>query len=279
LKARGWFSRAIVYALDEPDPSAYPSIVRDSLLMQKGDPDWKSHIMDTTPARTSTVALLNPALGIYTTSLSWYDTWFHQGSDLYGRAQWPSQFARGIKLWLYTSNSDGPPFLDVATNTLLGMEPQLLMWGAWYEGASGFLYWDTTDWDANNAWGPNTKYGKTGDGVLIYPGNHDGRLAPKGSPSGVSIDGPIPSYRLQMIREGLQDWALFKLADQRGLTAYVRGQVARAYGQLGACTWSGCAPVNGQFLWKSSDVLLAQIRHNVAMAIMHAPGTGSASPE
>jgi len=58
---------------------------------------------------------LNPALGIYTTNLNWYDTWFHQGSDLYGRAQWPSQFAQGIKLWLYTANGDEPPYADYST--------------------------------------------------------------------------------------------------------------------------------------------------------------------
>ena len=63
---------------------------------------------------------------------------------------------------------------------------------------------------------------------------------PANGVANVSIDGPIPSYRLQLIREGLQDWALFALATQRGLGAYAKSQVALAYGQLGACTWSGC---------------------------------------
>ena len=69
LKAKGWFNKAIVYALDEPDPSSYPAIIKNSLWMQNGDPAWKSHIMDTTPARASTAGELNPALGIYTVAI------------------------------------------------------------------------------------------------------------------------------------------------------------------------------------------------------------------
>ncbi len=236
--------------------------------MQKGDPDWKAQIMDTTSARVSNVATLNPALGIYAQALAWYANWFHSTSDEYGRAEWQNQFAQNIQLWFYESNAQGAPYPTYATNTLLGLEPRMMKWGTWYESASGFLMWSINTWDNTNPWGPNTLYGKTGDGVLIYPGNHNGTNAPVGSPSEVAIDGPIPSYRLKMIRAGLQDWALFKLADQSGLTAYARAQIAQAYGQLGGCTWSGCVPVNGQFFWKSDDTLMMQIRHNIAQAIL-----------
>ena len=74
------------------------------------------------------------------------------------------------------------------------------------------------------------------------------------------------------MRAGLQDWALFKLAEQRGLTAYARTQVAQAYGQMGGCTWQGCQPpLNGQFFWRADGTLLQQIRHNIAQAILSAP--------
>ena len=80
------------------------------------------------------------------------------------------------------------------------------------EAATG---WDMTAWDVSAPWAPNISYGKTGDGVIIYPGNHDGLSAPLGSPADVALDGPVPSYRLKVIRLGLQDWALFSLAEQR----------------------------------------------------------------
>ena len=105
--------------------------------------------------------------------------------------------------------------------------------------------------------------------MLIYPGHHDGTLAPAGSPADITVDGPIPSYRLKAIRAGLQDWALFKLAESRGFTNYARSEVARVYGQLGRCEWGGCpAPVNGQFLWLTDAVLMDQVRHNIAMKIL-----------
>ena len=271
LKAKGWFSRAIVYAVDEPDPSQYPAIARNSQWLQAGDRDWKAQVMDTTAPQAQYVATLNPALGIYAVALAWYDNWSQQAT--YGRAQWPGLFAQGIRLWFYESNAQAAPYPTYATNTLLGIEPRIMGWGTWFEGATGFLMWDTTNWDLANPWGPTTQFGKTGDGVTLYPGNHDGLSSGKappanGSPADVAIDGPIPSYRLKMIRAGLQDWALLTLAGRYGVTAYARAQVSAVYNQLGGCTWSGCnIPA---WYWTWNDAPLEQARHNIALAIISA---------
>jgi hypothetical protein len=269
LEAKGWLTRTVVYALDEPPSSRYDEILHDALLMQAGDPDWKTQIMDTTSARPST-DVLTPALGIFCECLRCYDHWW-QNQENYGRAEWPALFAQGIDLWFYESNAQSDPFPTFATNTLLGVEPRIIMWGSWYEYASGFLLWDTVAWDRNDygPWGPNVDYGKSGDGVLIYPGHHDGRDAPDGSPPDVEIDGPVPSYRLKVIRQGLQDWALFKLADQEGYTDYARSEVERVYGQFGGCDWSGCPPpVNGEFYWLTDADLMDEVRHNIAMVML-----------
>ena len=213
-------------------------------------------------------AVLNPALGIYCVCLRCYDHWY-DNHDYFGRAEWPDLFAQGIHLWFYESNAQSDPYPTFATNTLLGVEPRVVMWGSWYENATGFLLWDTVAWTIDDPWGPNVDWGKSGDGVLIYPGNHDGLDAPEGSPSDVAIDGPIPSYRLKMVRSGLQDWALFNLADQHGLTDFARLEVSRVYGQFGGCEWSGCPPpVNGEFYWLSDGELMDQVRRNIALAII-----------
>jgi len=65
---------------------------------------------------------------------------------------------------------------------------------------------------------------------------------------------------------------MLKLADQHGLTAYARSQVARAYSQLGGCDWSGCTPANGLWYWQSDPALLAEIRHNIATALAAVTG-------
>jgi hypothetical protein len=275
LKAKGWFSRAIVYALDEPAPADYGAIAQNAQWLQNGDPAWKAQIMDTVPAMTSSVSILNPALDIYALCLKCYEHWSDVPDRYYGRAEWAGLFAQGLKMWFYESNAQDPPYPTYATNTLIGSEPRIMKWGAWYEGASGFLMWDTTAWTVDKPWGPNIGFNKTGDGVLIYPGNHDGlEPAHGGSPPGVTIDGPVPSYRLKMIRAGLQDWALFNLAEQYGLRDYARTQVAHAYSQLGGCSWSGCPPpVNGSWYWQWDDATLTGARHNIAQAIMNVQAT------
>jgi len=277
LTTKGWFGKALVYAYDEPPASAYDRIAQQAGWLKAGNSGWKAHILDTTSPRPSNVATLNPALGIYTVALSGYDHWASDSSLLpaqvpYGRGNWPSLFAQNIQLWFYESNAQSAPYPTFAANTLLGYEPRIMMWGSWYEKATGFLLWDTTAWVYTNPWGQNAAWGKSGDGVLTYPGNHDGLLAPAGSPAGVAIDGPIPSYRLKMVRAGLQDWALFILAEQHGLGSYARAQVSLVYGQLGGCEWQGCLPkLNGQFFWKTDEALMQQARHNIAQAIINTP--------
>jgi hypothetical protein len=267
LKSKGWFDRAIAYATDEPASSMYPDIAKYSMWMQAGDPDWLAHIMDTTQPDPSDVATLNPALGIYCVALGWYDNWNAHG-PFYGRKDWPTLMSQGKKLWLYESNAQDPPYVTFATNTLDGLEPTMMMWGAWYEHASGFLYYDLANWDQKQPWGPTIEFNKTGDGVLIYPGNHDGLGMPLGSPADVAIDGPVPSYRLKMVRQGLQDWALFALADTKGVGDMLRTEVAKVYSQLGGCTYSGCPQPAGGFFWKTDEAMMAQIRATAIQLIL-----------
>ena len=270
LKAKGWFDRAVVYAADEPDTATLPKIALNSAWLQAGDPDWLAHVMDTTAPTPANVSTLNPALGIDCVALAWYDDWNDHGA-IYGRKDWPSLFSQGKKLWFYESNAQDAPYVTFASNTLDGLEPTIMMWGSWYERATGFLYWDVAAWDTKDPWGPAIAFDKTGDGVLLYPGNHDGLLAGKGSPAGVAIDGPIPSYRLKMVRQGLQDWALFSLAESKGLGTTVRAEVAKIYSQLGGCTYAGCPQPAGGFFWKSDEAAMATIRKTVVQAILAAP--------
>ncbi len=274
LKEKGWFSRSWIYAADEPSPELYPEIARQSRLLQSGDADWKHQIIDTTMPRASTAPLLDGALGVYVLCLKCFDSWEllddpkDPGAHVYGRAEWPSRLLSGSRMWFYESIAQEAPYPGFATNTLDAGEPRIMMWGSWYEGASGFLYYSVTQWERANPWGPNISFPKTGDGVLIYPGNHDGAWGPAGSPQTVAIDGPVPSLRLKTVRAGMQDWALFQLAETHGLGAQARAEVARAYNQLGGCEWSGCSPP--AWYWKTDHALLADVRRNVAAALMAA---------
>jgi hypothetical protein len=264
LKSKSWFEPSIIYAYDEPPASAFPMIAQGSAWMQAGDPAWKAHVLDTTSPNAMNAAVLNPAIGIYVVSPQLFDAW---GGNMpyYGRKEWPGLIQQGIQLWFYSGNSVLPPYATMSTDTLDGYEPLIQLWGSWYEGATGFLYWDIAAWIDNDPWGSENKWYLPGDGVLLYPGNHAGTLAPAGSPSDVAIDGPIPSYRLKALRQGLQDWALFRLADQQGLTAMVKPLVAQAYTQLGGC--KGCPMPPSGFYWKTDEATIDAARAAIAALV------------
>jgi hypothetical protein len=274
LKEKGWFSRAWDFAADEPPSSLFPKIAEQASWALAGDADWKAQIVDTTMPRTSSAPLLNAALGVYVLCLKCFDSWdilddpMDPGAHVYGRREWADLFSQGIRLWFYESIAQGPPYPGFATNTLDAAEPRILMWGSSYEGATGFLYYSITELSATDPWGPNITFPKTGDGMLVYPGNHDGTGAPAGSPPNLAIDGPIPSLRLKSVRAGLQDWALFSLAAQHGLRDVVRAEVSRVYAQLGGCQYQGC--VQPDWYWKTDYELLSTARRNVAHALMNA---------
>jgi hypothetical protein len=274
MKEKGWFSRTWDFAADEPSSSLFPTIAAQSAWAQAGDPDWKAQIIDTTMPRRSSAPLLDAALGVYVLCLKCFGDWdilddpTNPGAHVYGRTEWADLLRLGTRLWFYESVAQGPPYPGFATNTLDAAEPRILMWGSWYEGATGFLYYSITQLTQNDPWGPNITFPKTGDGVLVYPGNHDGANAPSGSPSNISIDGPIPSLRLKMVRTGLEDWALFELAAQHGLGDVARAAVATVYTQLGGCQYQGC--IQPPWYWKTDYDLLSAVRRNVATALMSA---------
>lgn len=282
LQSKGWFPAptnggfgAVVYAFDEPMAAGgdvkkvLDKIVTDSTNLQAsvGGNPWRSHIIDTVapiakPSQPpATSPLLDSAVGAYVVNLPQ----FGAGWDpYYGRTEWQGLFSQGIALWFYESNSVPPPYPTFSTNTLDANEPVIMMWGSWYEKATGFLYWDIAHWDVENPWGVETSFGKTGDGVLIYPGNHNGQKTGKGSPADVAYDGPIGSYRLKMIRQGLQDWALFRLADSKGLTSVVRDQVKKVYTQMGGVQ---PAPAGAPY-WITDDAALDAARSAVVAAVL-----------
>jgi hypothetical protein len=269
----GWFG-PVIYAYDEPLAAGgnvqalLDAIASDSAWIQAADPGWKAHIIDTVSpidkpnaGGVATQPILTPALGVYVVAPVLYgDVWQH--GAFYGRTEWATLLAGGTQLWFYEGNSITPPWPSFATNTLDGNEPVMMMWAAWREHATGYLYWDITDWvPQTDPWGFEISFGKTGDGVLIYPGNHAGSAKPAGSPSDVAIDGPIPSYRLKRIRQGLQDWALFRYAESKGLTAFVEQQVDTVYTKLGAIPASGAT-------WTSDETEMATIRAAVVQRLL-----------
>jgi len=243
LEDKGWLKHVYLYSLDEPwqlekwRDGSYAKINADVELLNKKTGLWKGHVMVTGPFAKS----VDEAVDIWCPDTFMYD----EGN--YGPGTWPGPekyeelLADGKELWFYVCRMNVPPFLGYDIDTKLGYEPRLLKWQAWYEKGTGFLFWTTNYWNNSDPWNIVVKnpkvfveeFDRHGNGILIYPGNHDGKKAPTGSPEWVSMDGPVFSLRMKQIRDGLEDWEMFILASSLGAEEYTRQQVARVHRKFG----------------------------------------------
>lgn len=115
--------------------------------------------------------------------------------------------AKGAMVWTYTyTGTRGTP--GFAATEPLTNPRMFVLWTA-LEGIEGVLY--TQGMTSYTKANPFESIG-TGESVLVYPG-----------PSG-----PMPSARLEQIRDGIEDWAIFDMVrKQRGASA-VREILGRA---------------------------------------------------
>ena len=79
------------------------------------------------------------------------------------------------------------------------------------------------------------------------------------------MDGPIPSYRLKLVRWGLQDSALFRLAEQHDLGVFAREQVSAVYHWYEGCEWQGCAVPDDDFFWRTDEEAMQAARQRQPM--------------
>jgi hypothetical protein len=240
LKEKGWWERIYVYVHDEPSifPGALEAIAYDVSLMKMADPDWESRMMVT----NHWVPEIQYSIGIWCPLTGNYDHWFSSVPE-YGREDYQRLIAKGDKLWFYVCNATVPPYAAYDIDTIWGHEPRTLNWGAWYEGATGYLYCCTNYWKPDDPWGTlidleTWPQGARNGAFLLYPGDHNGTVVAEdgssvGSPAEVSIDGPVISHRLLMIREGMEDWEYLLLAQNLGGKAFARKVVEGVYTQFG----------------------------------------------
>jgi hypothetical protein len=273
----GWWERAYVYSTDEPyingGDATYQQIHEDVERMRQYAPLWDGHVLVTSPYEE----LVDGDIDIWCPVTPMYDSWFF-GPLYEGREFYAERRAMGEELWFYVCNANYPPYAGYDIDTTIGFEPRIVKWGAWFEGASGFLYWRVNYWvgdDPWNVWANYEQFGdlfsRNGDGFLFYPGDRDGTAGGLGSPADVAIDGPIPSFRLEQVRDGLEDWELFRLAEELGAGDYARAQVERAYRQFGTAPREDCddplAYCPDDPPWTHDEQVLLEARWNVAAKV------------
>jgi predicted MPP superfamily phosphohydrolase len=112
----------------------------------------------------------------------------------------------GKELWMYVSSPAHPYPTLVIDHPAIA--PRIIPWMAWKSGASGLLFWVVNYWKQDPWKNPATfANDQNGNGVLYYP----------------SVDGPVPSIRLEVLRDGIEDYEYLHLLGQLLEEARARG--------------------------------------------------------
>ncbi|HET8751540.1 MAG TPA: glycoside hydrolase domain-containing protein [Gaiellaceae bacterium] len=168
------------------------------------------------------------------------DAWVVLASRYYGQYTNPAQSRRGVshatqnlrlvnaarhrgrQIWAYTydaASHSTPGF--TATEPL--SDPRLFVDWVALEGITGLLYGQgTTTYSKGNPLDSNDK--EAGSYVLVYPGR----------------DGPIASARLEVLREGIEDWEILDAVRHKHGDAAVRRLLSGLFSTTSAGPRLGC---------------------------------------
>ena len=144
--------------------------------------------------------------------------------------------SHGKQIWAYTYPSGANQAPGYAAKEPVSDPRMFVDWAA-LEGITGILYGEgTTSYSLKS--NPLSSLAQSGAFVLIYPGK----------------DGPVPSARLEEIREGIEDWEILDVVRQKHGAASVRRLLSglfttNANGAVLACTVGCQLKSNTRYSW------------------------------
>ncbi len=251
LEQNGWQDLHHIYILDEPnDAEAYEQVRQRAALVHEADRRLKVLCTEQTITSNEEWGNLYGAVDI------WCPLW-----ALYDEPTAEQRQGQGEEIWGYTALCQGrqpSPWWELDFPALNYRVP---MWVNWRHGMTGLLYWTTCHWgQVEDPWTdpltykPSERAVFNGEGSLFYPG--------------VSADGqdrPVPSLRLKMIREGMEDYEYLALLDATGIDVEVEEGEVRAWVRLADVEAMRIA--RSWFDWEQDPAEVMAARGRVAQAI------------
>lgn len=213
FNSKGWLERAYAYWYDEPVVASYSDVVTGMKILDTTDSRLKRLLTVNNDKDT----VLNRKANIWVPLLNNYDS------------QWANQRTiEGGDSWWYVCCGPKAPY---TTNFIdhPGIEHRLRYWLAWKNNVIGDLYWSvnyyrshlTASDSANND--PWTNPGSVNSSnTADFWGNGDGRLfyPPRNwlkSTSPLVDSLPVPSQRIALIRDGIDDYEYFTILKRLAL--------------------------------------------------------------
>ncbi len=207
LRAKGWLEKAFIYWFDEPVPTQYDFVMEYNLRMKNAAPDLQRMLTE------EIVPELTGGPNLWCPISYEYD---HHAAE--------QRRAEGERIWWYICTGPKAPyatlFIDHPATAL-----RVWLWQTWKRNIEGVLIWALNWWTSDAAY-PDSLQNPYEDpmswchtlGDLVpsgakHPwGNGDGRFlypplaAADGAPDRPVLEPPVGSIRLDMLRDGIEDY-------------------------------------------------------------------------
>ncbi|MEM1509328.1 MAG: DUF4091 domain-containing protein [Thermofilaceae archaeon] len=180
LREKGWLKRTVIHVADEPTEDGIEEWRRVSKMVKEFAPSLRRIDAVETIGFGEDLEILVP-------TLHHYDQWIDK---------YEAERKEGRELWFYTClNPQGRypnRFIDFPL-----IKTRILHWINYAYDLKGFLHWGYNWWYGDPFKDLNPQL-PPGDTHIVYPGKQ----------------GPLPSLRLEAMRDGLEDYELFKLLEE-----------------------------------------------------------------
>ena len=207
LREKGWLNDAFVYWFDEPDPKDYAFVMNGFRKLKEAAPDIPRMLTEQ----------VEPEL------IGGPNIWCPITPEFDMKAAEERRKA-GDKFWWYVCTAPKAPYVTLFIDHP-GTEMRVWLWQTWQRRIDGILVWETNYWTSSAAYPdpehPQNPYEdpmgwtsgySTPPGARIPWGNGDGRFlyppeaVADGNPPQPVLDPPVGSIRLDMLRDGIEDY-------------------------------------------------------------------------
>ncbi len=205
LREKGWLDDAYVYWFDEPAPDDYDFVMNGFRKLKDAAPGLNRMLTETIVPEL----IGGPNI--------WCPVSYNYDHDMAEQRR-----AAGEKIWWYVCTGPKAPYATLFIDHP-GTAMRAWLWQTWERSIDGVLVWQTNYWTSDEAYpdAPQNPYEDPMAWVTSYGtpvgarrpwGNGDGRFvyppvaAADGQPEAPVFDDPVSSIRLEMLRDGIEDY-------------------------------------------------------------------------
>jgi hypothetical protein len=208
LREKGWLDMTYVYWCDEPDRDIYQKVQAGVARLKKYAPGLNTFIT-LNRADSSLEGLFDIRCPV---------------SPHYNQTVADARRATGVRYWWYICCGPKAPFCSTFVDHP-ATELRTWLWQTWQRNIVGVLIWHTTYWKTRpdgfddpyedpmcyvKGFHPiERRYYGNGDGRFFYPPVK--ASVPGKSGAGPILEPPVSSIRVEMLREGIEDYEFFWL--------------------------------------------------------------------